>query len=352
MRAVVVVISILHLVSASAVPQAFGKGGPPGSARVGQGDPPADVAAVAAAERAFAKLAAEKGVADAFVATAAEDGILLRPGPVNARDFMSQRPKNPGPLLAWGPSYVEVAASGELAWDTGPWAFHPDRAKPAVAWGHFATVWRKDADGTWRWLIDHGHDMPAAGPDEGFVWARASDGKSKLAQAPSAKDGSTPASAALTAADRAYEEALASGGLAQALARFGAPDVRVYREGKAPGLGAAAQAAFPDEWRGGLKSAEPHTGAVSRSGDLGFTYGTIALADTSVSRHGRNYVRIWRNDGRSGWRVALDVVNEIPPPPAAPPAPAAPAPPESAPPPPAPPPAPSAPSAPSTPGGP
>ena len=70
--AVVVVISILHLVSASAVPQAFGKDGPPGSARVGKGDPPADAAAVAAAERAFAKLAEEKGVRDAFVATAAE----------------------------------------------------------------------------------------------------------------------------------------------------------------------------------------------------------------------------------------------------------------------------------------
>jgi ketosteroid isomerase-like protein len=295
--------------------------GVPGSAVVGKGAPPADVAAVADAERAFATIAREKGVRDAFVETAAEDALLLRPGPVNAKEFMGKRPSNAGPLLAWGPSYVELSASGELAWDTGPWSFSPDRTKPAVAWGHFATVWRKDPDGVWRWVLDHGHDMPAAGPDEPLQWGRTSrtaKGAAPKAAAPDALRSS------LGDADRAYGELLAKGGLAAGLGKFAAADVRVYREGHAPARGAAAHQAFAGEWKGGIASSEPHVGAVSKAGDLGYTYGTIALADTSVSHHGRNYMRVWRNAGPAGWRLALDVVNEIPPPPPPPAAPAAP----------------------------
>ena len=139
----VAIVSAPHLSGAQGRAMRGGGGGAP----VGAGKPPTDVQALADAELAFARTAEERGIRDAFVEHLGADAILLRPGPVNGREFFRARPSDRGPLLAWEPSYVELSASGELGWDTGPWSFKPDRAKDAVAWGHFATVWRRDESG-------------------------------------------------------------------------------------------------------------------------------------------------------------------------------------------------------------
>ena len=55
---------------------------------------------------------------------------------------------------------------------------------------------------------------------------------------------------------------------------------------------------------------EPSDGKVSRSGDLGFTYGiyTMALKDGSQSLQG-TYVSVWVKEAGQ-WRFALDTGNE------------------------------------------
>ncbi len=110
---------------------------------------------LARTELGFAAAARQDNVRDAFLAHIAEDGILFRPGPVHGRDALEHQ--QPGPeLLAWRPIYAEAAASGDLGFTTGPWSFRPRRDTAEVAFGHFVTVWKKQADGAWRFVLDIG----------------------------------------------------------------------------------------------------------------------------------------------------------------------------------------------------
>lgn len=63
---------------------------------------------------------------------------------------------NPDSVVAWSTTGVRVAASGDLAVETGNVTFDPDGEgkKPATT-GVFVTVWEK-VDGTWRVIADAG----------------------------------------------------------------------------------------------------------------------------------------------------------------------------------------------------
>lgn len=59
------------------------------------------------------------------------------------------------PVSAWG------AASGDLGVTTGTWkASALDGSQPAIT-GRYVTVWRRDAKGEWKGLIDIGNPDPA-----------------------------------------------------------------------------------------------------------------------------------------------------------------------------------------------
>ena len=65
--------------------------------------------------------------------------------------------ENPNSVIAWSTTAVRVAASGDLAYETGNITIDPDGAegkKPATT-GVFVTVWEK-VDGTWRVAADAG----------------------------------------------------------------------------------------------------------------------------------------------------------------------------------------------------
>ena len=70
-------------------------------------------------------------------------------------------PSDKRPLLSWYPAVAGMARAGDLGYTTGPWEFKNDihDAKP-VAWGHFLTVWKKQADGSWKFAIDLGISNP------------------------------------------------------------------------------------------------------------------------------------------------------------------------------------------------
>jgi ketosteroid isomerase-like protein len=68
-----------------------------------------------------------------------------------------------GPTIKWRPQFVEVLASGDLALTRGPYrvlAKGPD-GEAVEEWGTFNSVWRKDADDTWRIILDAGNTSDA-----------------------------------------------------------------------------------------------------------------------------------------------------------------------------------------------
>jgi ketosteroid isomerase-like protein len=259
-------------------------------------------------EQAFSKMAEEKNVRDAFMTFIADDGLLFRPGAVNGKKWMLEHPVPPSdkkPLLAWQPAFAGMSASGDLGFTTGPWEARRDIAdqKPS-GHGHFVTIWKKQPDGSWKFMADLGISHPQSGGPQ-TLW-RPGDGVRK-----------TPAKSVATAGavkdlldrDRKFALATLSEGLVKSYSEFASAELRLYREGNLPFVGRqAALGALASAKKGQFKS-EPANGDVSRAGDLGYTHGTYEVIDDTkkVVEHG-SYLRIWKKqDGR--WQVVLDVVN-------------------------------------------
>ena len=258
-------------------------------------------------EQSFARMAAEKNTRDAFLAFIADDGLLFRPGAVNGKKWMLDHPTPPSdkrPLLAWQPILGMVAAAGDLGFTTGPWQAKPDvnDAKPS-AYGHFVTVWKKQPDGSWKFVVDLGISHPqAVGPAE--LWQP--EGKKS-----NAKVNEVDVAAArndLLTEDRAYAQASLKDGLVKAFNAYASPEARLYRNGSLPFPDRKSSAAALESTKGQV-AWTPIAADVSRSGDLGYTHGTYEVTDAEkkVTERG-SYVRIWRGFG-DHWRIVLDVTN-------------------------------------------
>ncbi|MFA5965874.1 MAG: DUF4440 domain-containing protein [Sphingomonas sp.] len=104
------------------------------------------------AERAFDLAAADKGQWTAFREFAAPDAVMFVPQPVNAQSFLKDRRDPPEPVR-WQPETSYVSCDGKVAINTGAWQ------RPDGSAGYFTTVWRREPDGRWKWILDHGDTL-------------------------------------------------------------------------------------------------------------------------------------------------------------------------------------------------
>ena len=266
------------------------------------------------AERNFSKASVEKGTREAFIMNLADDSVLFRPHAVAGRKWMMDQPSRPG-LLTWRPIYASVAMSGDLGYTTGPWEFRkngPDDKE--VAHGNFVTVWKKQADGTWKVAVDLGisNPPPAKIPEEVRLAAPS------RAVSKSKKTDTSSGRAALLSADREFSRASEEKGAIDSYLAYATDDVRLFREDKHPFVGKEAMRAAIAEPAGTLKW-QPAKAEVSGAADLGYSYGIAEFrakgADANKVEY-FNYLRIWKKQSDGTWKMALDVFNPCPPPPA------------------------------------
>ncbi|MGB7926178.1 MAG: nuclear transport factor 2 family protein [Pyrinomonadaceae bacterium] len=276
-------------------------------------DSQSDLRSLVETERAFARTAAEKGIRDSFLAYLADDGVLFRPQPVNGKQWMSARPARPG-LLIWEPTFAYVSRAGDLGYDTGPWEFKekgPDD-KP-IGYGYFVTVWKKQRDGTWKFIVDIGTSNPAPTRAETGWQPPANDGKKPK----TAKKVNVEAEqSALLNLDREFSKASVARGIVDAYLSYIDDDVRFYRDGAFPVIGRAATRAALSE-RQGVMNWQPVKAGVAISGDLGYTYGTYDFKGSGApgtEAENGGYARVWRRDANGKWKVVLDILNPAPPP--------------------------------------
>jgi hypothetical protein len=75
--------------------------------------------AIVATERSFARMSAERGTRESFLAYIADDGLLFRPGAVNGKKWLLEHPERvpqKRPLLSWQPAFGDVAQAGDLGY--------------------------------------------------------------------------------------------------------------------------------------------------------------------------------------------------------------------------------------------
>ena len=280
-----------ELLAASAVALTLSAGPAPAA-------PTADPAPVIAAERAFAADGLGLGIKASFLKHMAPEAIIFAPGPVSAHDFYAKRPDAKGPALVWWPLWAGIARSGDLGFTTGPFTIN---GKPS---GYYFTVWKRQADGGWRWVYDGGTDSLAVGAPPA--------GTAPGVLAPAPGKGSYPEHA--VADVRAAEARLADVAKADVAAAYAAalaPDAHMQGSPAAP---ATTPAAVKTELATRAPAITFKTlGAdSSKAGDLAWTYGEAAWTQGGTPGSG-HYLRIWRHD-RPGWRLVFDQIIPDPPP--------------------------------------
>jgi hypothetical protein len=258
----------------------------------------ADLQTLADTEKSFARTASEKGTKSAFLEFAAPDGVLFQPNIINAKTYWNSRGDSKG-LLAWQPSYVDISSNGVLGWTTGPWEFYPNgKDDKATAFGDFVTLWQKQPDGKFRFVLDIGisHAQAQVG---GVEWkSPASVGKEMNSRRIAAGDSSN---GFFTLANQ--------NNLKKAYKSYAADDIRVLREGKMPILG---KDAFLDE----LKKDKMSVAFAKRSvffeaADLAYINNTYVLTRADKTIEKGNFLQIWKLRGGK-WQIVLDIFNPVP----------------------------------------
>ena len=121
-------------------------------------------------ESRFAKDTKERGGAG-FASWFAENGVALGNGkaPVMGRVAI-EKSANWSPKdyeLTWTPTDAQMGPSGDMGYT---WGHFEGRSKdssgnPVLTSGRYITIWRKQADGSWKVVLDAGANEPAAAGD-------------------------------------------------------------------------------------------------------------------------------------------------------------------------------------------
>ena len=137
----------------------------------------ADPGKVIATELAFARAAQEKGQWTAFAEFAADDAVMFVPEPINAKEWL-RRQTNPAQTVRWQPHEVWSSCDGTLAVTRGAWQ------RPDGSTGYFTTVWERQRNSEYRWVMDQGDALAQPLPEREMIEARVADCRLESPQTP------------------------------------------------------------------------------------------------------------------------------------------------------------------------
>jgi len=113
-------------------------------------------------EQEFAEMALKEGIPKAFLAYAADDVVVKRNNSLiigidSLREsYKNQKSNSEKVSLTWKPDFVDVASSGDLGYTYGKYVYTTTDSigDTKVNKGVFHTVWKKQANGKWKFVWD------------------------------------------------------------------------------------------------------------------------------------------------------------------------------------------------------
>jgi hypothetical protein len=260
-------------------------------------------------EHAFAQDSVRNAVKRSFLNYVASDGVIFRPRPVPALETLRADPDDSPSegFLDWWPVMAGVARSGDLGFSVGPWHQHlasPPANYPADTYGYYCTIWRRQADGSWRFVVD------GAG-----AFLRTTQ--------PSRPRGSPVARLPIPGASRAVggDGALAEvraieNHLAVAAGVDARPALSAHYSPSAWVMGSHVEVVpGPTGWIGELTRRPSRLafrylgGGASAAGDVVYTYGLAESLDPRMAIRDATYLHIWMRQGRS-WQIVFDGIKQ------------------------------------------
>ena len=122
------------------------------------------------ADRNFADLSVAQGYTVAFAAYVATDGTSVG-GPVYWGEDevvgIAFAGWTPVETLSWTPTISGSTFSGDLAWSTGNSEYvlrNPDGSIAIDSFSKYITVWARQPDGSWKFILDGGNGRPPPAP--------------------------------------------------------------------------------------------------------------------------------------------------------------------------------------------
>ena len=113
-------------------------------------------------EKEFADMAKKEGIPKAFISFADDNAVLMRNntliiGKESLKTSFEKQVQASGNVsLTWAPDFVDVSASGDLGYTYGKYEYSVTDSLGNVALdsGIFHTVWKRQPDGSWRFVWD------------------------------------------------------------------------------------------------------------------------------------------------------------------------------------------------------
>ncbi len=248
-------------------------------------------------ERAFAQASIDKGTKMSFLDFLSKESIVFDKSiPVNGLEHW-QKLDFKG-VITWQPTIAEIAGSSDLGYTVGNYQFHNTSAEEKPnAFGSFVTIWKKQADNSWKVAVDMGisHDeigVNSANIAEIYPTFKPYELKNQMVLAErmvfmndhfywkNAKSSLNP-----------FEPHLAQ-------------NVRIYRRNLKPIIGKENAKVFLKKMYDknlvytGLKAIS------SNAGDLVCVYGVISGGGKSGT-----YLRIYKQEAKDAWKIVVEMVD-------------------------------------------
>ena len=257
-----------------------------------------DVEKVVETEKAFARFADEKGVKPAFLEFLTDDALMFTPMQINGKEYWRARPDNSPATLIWYPVFADVSSNGALAYTTGHGEYRAKgKSDPTAYHTEFFSVWRRQADGSYKAALDVGisHDKPPT------------DDQSWTSPKPTEKIADENRPPAANYINKFLETATLQG-LSKAYKIFVAEDARFLREGKFPILGKANAL---NETKSKSKIVFGKQMTQQSAGDLAYVVTTYELKNSEKTIEKGNIIQVWKLAG-GRWQIVADVFAPVP----------------------------------------
>lgn len=115
------------------------------------------------ADIAFSNLSKAKGMKEAFLKYMDTAAVMLRPGRMplkgmDAAQFIYNQ-NDSSFILTWVPRGAEIASAGDMGYTYGIWTVYQKKwLSDSVSQGTYVTIWKKQSNGTWKFVLDTGNE--------------------------------------------------------------------------------------------------------------------------------------------------------------------------------------------------
>src|SRR3954463_7979821 len=124
--------------------------------------PAANVEEIMQADKDFSTLSQQQGMKKAFLAYMDSSAVMLSANhmPTIGNDLAKHynEVNDSNFILTWNPLNGSIAKSGDLGYTYGVYTFKLKNGDTTAHQGTYTTIWKKQGDGTWKFVLDTGNE--------------------------------------------------------------------------------------------------------------------------------------------------------------------------------------------------